>query len=130
MAAGRVRPEPDRPARRRLAQGLHRGHGREEAPDLLHLLTRLEDESGPLSPFVAERLLRFARCAAAVGHMRGKNYLSVGGVSMGIIGSDVLRNQLLHYLGMGTVFVDMVALKAAWTRASTTTPNSNAPSAS
>jgi L-fucose isomerase len=60
---------------------------------------------------VAERLVRFARCAAAVAEMRGKNYLSVGGVSMGIIGSDVIRNMLLHTLGMGTVFVDMVAVK-------------------
>lgn len=66
----------------------------------------LEDEEGPLSPFVAERLLRFARSAAAVAYMRGKNYLSIGGVSMGIIGSDVRRNIMLEYLGMGTVFVD------------------------
>jgi len=71
----------------------------------------LEDENGPLSPFVAERLLRFARCATAVAEIRGKNYLSVGSVSMGIIGSDVIRNQFLHYLGMGTVSVDMVAIR-------------------
>ncbi|MGI5922978.1 MAG: L-fucose isomerase [Lentisphaeria bacterium] len=67
----------------------------------------LEDEDGPLSDFVAGKLLRFARCAAAVAYMRGKNYLSVGGVSMGIIGSDVRRNAMLNYLGMGTVSVDM-----------------------
>jgi len=71
----------------------------------------LEDENGPLAPYVAERILRFARCAAAVSEMRGKNYLGVGGVSMGIIGSDVVRNIFLHYLGMGTVSVDMVALR-------------------
>jgi L-fucose isomerase len=71
----------------------------------------LEDESGSIAPFVEERLLRFARCATAVMEMRGKNYLSVGGVSMGIIGSDVRRNTLLHYLGMGSVSVDMVALR-------------------
>ncbi|HOG49283.1 MAG TPA: L-fucose isomerase [Lentisphaeria bacterium] len=67
----------------------------------------LEDENGPLSEFVSSRLLRFARAAAAVAYMRGKNYLSVGGVSMGIIGSDVRRNAFLNYLGMGTVSVDM-----------------------
>ena len=67
----------------------------------------LEDEDGPLSDFVAGKLLRFSRCAAAVAYMRGKNYLSVGGVSMGIIGSDVRRNTFLNYLGMGTVSVDM-----------------------
>ena len=71
----------------------------------------LEDETQPFSAYVAERLLRFARCAAAVSEMRGKNYLSVGSVSMGIIGSDVRRNIMLQYLGMGTVSVDMVAVK-------------------
>jgi L-fucose isomerase len=71
----------------------------------------LESEDGDIAPYVAEKLLRFARCATAVLEMRGKNYLSVGSVSMGIIGSDVRRNTLLHYLGMGSVSVDMVALR-------------------
>ncbi len=71
----------------------------------------LEDESEPLCDFVAERLLRFARCAAAVGEIRGKNYLSIGSVSMGIIGSDVRRNLFHQYLGMGTASYDMVGLK-------------------
>jgi L-fucose isomerase len=70
----------------------------------------LEGE-GEMAPYVAERILRFARCATAVAEMRGKNYLSVGSVSMGIIGSDVRRNTLLDYLGMGSVSVDMVALR-------------------
>jgi L-fucose isomerase len=76
----------------------------------------LEDESGALPPYVAERLLQFARGAVAVAEMRGKNYLSVGSVSMGIIGSDVRRNTMLHYLGMGTVSVDMVAVKGRMER--------------
>ena len=71
----------------------------------------LENETGKLPPYVAERILRFARCAAALGEIRGKNYLGVGSVSMGIIGSDVRRNTLLHYLGMGTVSVDMSIVK-------------------
>ena len=71
----------------------------------------LENEDAAMSPFVVGRILRFARCVAAVAEMRGKNYLSVGGVSMGIIGSDVRRNMLHNYLGMGTVSVDMVAIK-------------------
>ncbi len=71
----------------------------------------LEDESGDLAPYVTERILRFARCAAAVAEMRGKNYLSVGSASMGIIGSDVRRNLMHHYLGMGTVSYDMVGVK-------------------
>jgi len=71
----------------------------------------LENEDANMSPFISERILRFARCAAAVAEMRGKNYLSVGSVSMGIIGSDVRRNIMHEYLGTGTVSVDMVAVK-------------------
>ena len=71
----------------------------------------LENEDQPLSEFVSGRILRFARCAAAVAEIRGKNYLSLGSVSMGIIGSDVRRNTFLDYLGMGTVSYDMVGIK-------------------
>jgi L-fucose/D-arabinose isomerase len=71
----------------------------------------LESEEGGLTSFVEERFLRFARCAAAAAEMRGKNYLSVGSVSMGIIGSDVRRNILLHTFGMGAASVDMVAIR-------------------
>ncbi|MGI5869314.1 MAG: L-fucose isomerase [Kiritimatiellia bacterium] len=70
----------------------------------------LEDEDGPLNDFVAERLLRFARCAAAVGWIRGKNFLGIGGVSMGIIGSDLRRNQILQTFGMGSASFDMSGL--------------------
>jgi L-fucose isomerase len=76
----------------------------------------LEDDSGPLAPYVAERLLRFARSAMAVAEMRGKNYLSLGSVSMGIIGSDVRRNLMLQYLGMGTVSYDMVGVRGRMER--------------
>lgn len=71
----------------------------------------LEDEKEAMPEFVTERLLRFARCATAIAEMRGKNYLSVGSVSMGIIGSDVRRNMFGDYFGMGTVSVDMVAIR-------------------
>ncbi|MES2202511.1 MAG: L-fucose isomerase [candidate division FCPU426 bacterium] len=77
----------------------------------------LEDEkSGKLAPYVANRLLRFARCATVLAEMRGKNYLSVGSVSMGIIGSDVRRNMFQDYFGMGTVSMDMVAVKGRMDR--------------
>lgn len=71
----------------------------------------LEDESQPLNDYVAGRLLRFARCAAAVGQLRGKNYLGIGGVSMGIVGSDARRNIMQHYFGMGTCSYDMAGLR-------------------
>lgn len=70
----------------------------------------LEDEKD-IPPSCAEKLLRFARCAMVAAEMRGKNYLSVGSVSMGIIGSDVRRDIMQNYLGMGTVSFDMVGLK-------------------
>ena len=37
---------------------------------------------------VAEKILRFVRAGLAVATMRGKSYLAVGGVSMGIAGLD------------------------------------------
>ena len=71
----------------------------------------IENEDQPINAFVAERLLRFARCAATIGYLRGKNYLGIGGVSMGIIGSDLRRNTLQHYLGMGSASFDMAGLR-------------------
>ncbi|MBI3987520.1 MAG: L-fucose isomerase [Lentisphaerae bacterium] len=76
----------------------------------------LESEDGDLPPYVADCLLRFARCAAAAAEMRGKNYLSIGGVSMGIIGSDARRNLMQQVFGLGTVSVDMVAVKGRMER--------------
>jgi L-fucose isomerase len=71
----------------------------------------IEDEDKKFNDHVATRLLRFARCAAATGYLRGKNYLGIGGVSMGIIGSDLRRNSLLHYFGMGSASFDMAGLR-------------------
>ncbi|MDP4134219.1 MAG: L-fucose isomerase, partial [Bacillota bacterium] len=36
---------------------------------------------------VAEKILRFARCAVAIGQMKNKAYVNLGGVAMGIAGS-------------------------------------------
>ena len=70
----------------------------------------IEDEEGDLCEFVSDRILRFARCALAAGYLRGKNYLSIGGVSMGIIGSDVRRNAMSNYFGVGSASFDMAGL--------------------
>lgn len=56
---------------------------------------------------VEEKLLAFARCAAAVGAMRGKSYLSIGGVSMGIAGSFLDPAVLSDYFGMHAEWTDM-----------------------
>ena len=41
----------------------------------------------PIPADVEEKILRFAKCAVAVGVMRNKAYVGLGGVSMGIAGS-------------------------------------------
>ncbi|MFA5463906.1 MAG: L-fucose isomerase, partial [Dysgonamonadaceae bacterium] len=52
------------------------------------------------------KLLRFARAGLAVAIMRGKSYLAIGTVSMGIGGSMVNPDFLQEYLGMRTEYVD------------------------
>ena len=55
---------------------------------------------------VKEKLLRFARAGIAVATMRGKSYLSIGSVSMGIAGSIVNPDFFQEYLGMRNESVD------------------------
>ena len=56
---------------------------------------------------VQEKLLNFAKAGLAVAYMRGKSYLSLGGVSMGIAGSLVNHDFFESYLGMRVECVDM-----------------------
>jgi L-fucose isomerase len=56
---------------------------------------------------VQEKLLRFSKAAIAVATMKGKSYLSIGSVSMGIAGSIVDANFFQEYLGMRNEYVDM-----------------------
>jgi len=55
---------------------------------------------------VKEKLLTFARAAMAVALMRGKSYLAIGSVCMGIAGSMVNPSLLQQYFGMRTEYVD------------------------
>ncbi len=55
---------------------------------------------------VQEKLLRFARAGLAVAMMRGKSYLAIGSVSMGIAGSIVNPDFLREYLGIRAEYVD------------------------
>jgi len=59
---------------------------------------------------VEEKILRFARAGLAAAWMRGKSYLSIGSVSMGIAGSIVNPDFFQDYLGMRTEYVDMSEL--------------------
>ncbi len=56
---------------------------------------------------VQEKLLRFIRSGIAVATMKGKSYLAMGGVSMGIAGSIVDQDFWQSTLGMRTETVDM-----------------------
>ncbi len=56
---------------------------------------------------VSEKVLRFVRAGLAVSLMKGKSYLSMGSVSMGIAGSIVREDFFQEYLGMRNEYVDM-----------------------
>lgn len=56
---------------------------------------------------VRGKILSFVKAGLAVATMRGKSYLSVGGVSMGIAGSIVDQNFFEDSLGMRVECVDM-----------------------
>lgn len=56
---------------------------------------------------VKEQLLRFTKAGLAVATMKGKSYLSMGGVSMGIAGCIVDESFFQHYLGMRNEYIDM-----------------------
>lgn len=56
---------------------------------------------------VKGKLIGFARAGLAVAYMRGKSYLSMGSVSMGIAGSIVNDAFFQEYLGLRTEYVDM-----------------------
>lgn len=56
---------------------------------------------------VRGKLLGFANAGLAVAYMKGKSYLSMGSVSMGIAGSIVNDSFFQEYLGMRTEYIDM-----------------------
>ena len=60
---------------------------------------------------VAEKLLRFARAGLAVASLKGRSYMSLGGVSMGIAGSIVDHDFFESWLGMKVQAVDMTELR-------------------
>ncbi|MDF1575404.1 MAG: L-fucose isomerase [Bacteroidales bacterium] len=56
---------------------------------------------------VQEKILTFVQAGLAVATMKGKSYLSMGSVSMGIAGSMVDSRFFEEYLGMRCEYVDM-----------------------
>ncbi|MBB6635897.1 L-fucose isomerase [Cohnella thailandensis] len=65
----------------------------------------LDDRSIPED--VQAKLLQFGRAGLAAALLRGKSYLSIGSVSMGIAGCIVDDSFYQRYLGMKNAYVDM-----------------------
>ena len=59
---------------------------------------------------VKEKLLRFGRAAVAAATMRGKSYLQIGSICMGIGGSIISTDFIEDYLGMRVESVDEVEI--------------------
>jgi len=59
---------------------------------------------------VKEKLLRFGRAAIAAASMKGKSYLQIGSVCMGIAGSIMDQAFMEEYLGMRVESVDEVEI--------------------
>ena len=59
---------------------------------------------------VEEKLLRFARAAVAAATMKGKSYLQIGSICMGIAGSSIDTDFFEDYLGMRVESVDEVEI--------------------
>ena len=73
-----------------------------------HDVQDLDDSTIPCD--VKEKILRFARAAVAVATMRGKSYLQIGSICMGIAGSIVNVELFEEYLGMRVESVDEVEI--------------------
>lgn len=68
------------------------------------------DEVTDMPADVKEKILRFARAAVAAATMRGKSYLQIGSICMGIGGSIIDSKFIEEYLGMRVESVDEVEL--------------------
>ena len=73
-----------------------------------HDVCEADDTSIPAD--VQEKILRFAKSAVAVATMRGKSYLQIGSICMGIGGSIINTELFEDYLGMRVESVDEVEI--------------------
>lgn len=73
-----------------------------------HDVCEADDTSIPED--VKEKLLRFGRAAVACATMRGKSYLQIGSITMGIGGSIIDPAFIEEYLGMRVESVDEVEI--------------------
>lgn len=73
-----------------------------------HDVVDADDET--IGEDIKEKLLRFGRAAVAAASMRGKSYLQIGSICMGIGGSIIDSDFLESYLGMRVESVDEVEI--------------------
>ncbi len=66
------------------------------------------DETIPAD--VREKILRYARCAVAVGWMKNKAYVNMGAVSMGIMGSYCDAEMFQKYFGIRAEWCDLTEI--------------------
>ena len=67
-------------------------------------------DSDGLTDDVVEGILRFCRAAIGAAQVRGKSYLSIGGVSMGIAGCRAPEKEFLDTFGLRAEFIDMIEI--------------------
>lgn len=73
-----------------------------------HDVQDMTDTSVPAD--VAEKILRFAKASVAVGWMKNKSYVNLGGVAMGIAGSYCNADMFQKYFGIRAEWVDMTEI--------------------
>jgi L-fucose isomerase len=97
----------ERPGAVYLAAALA-GHAQKGIPAFSIYGKEVQESDDKIIPEdVRDQLLQFTKSGLAVAMMKGKSYLSIGGVSMGIAGSIVDENFFQDYLGMRNEYVDM-----------------------
>jgi L-fucose isomerase len=65
-----------------------------------------DKDDNTITDDVREKLLLWGKAAVATMQMRGKSYLSIGSVAMGIAGSTPIPDFFQDYLGMRNEYVD------------------------
>lgn len=96
----------ERPGAVYLAAALA-GHNQKGMPAFAIYGRDVQDSTDTTIPAdVREKLLRFVRSGLAIAWMKGKSYLAIGSVSMGIAGSIVKDDFFQEYLGMRNEYVE------------------------
>lgn len=73
-----------------------------------HDVQDASDETIPAD--VQEKILRYARCAVAVGWMKNKAYVNMGAISMGIAGSYCDAQMFQKYFGIRAEWCDLTEI--------------------